>query len=63
MRSSLKSFIAIAAAVLVVPSFASADDMGGGDDMQEVLSRMSDLEQQLRATNDSLAAANARVDQ
>jgi hypothetical protein len=63
MRSSLKSLIAIAAAVLVVPSFASADDMGGGDDMQEVLSRMSDLEQQLRATNDSLAAANARVDQ
>jgi hypothetical protein len=62
MRSSLKSLIAVAAAVLVVPSFASADDMGGGDDLQEVLSRMSDLEQQLRATNDALAAANARVD-
>ena len=63
MRSSLKSYIAIAAAVLVAPSFVNADDMGGGDDLQEVLSRMSDLEQQLRATNDSLAAANARVDQ
>ena len=63
MRSSLKTLIAIAAAVLVVPSFANADDPGGGDDLQEVLSRMSDLEQQLRATNDSLAAANARVDQ
>jgi hypothetical protein len=63
MRSSLKSFIAVAAAFLVVPSFASADDVGGGDDLQEVLSRMSDLEQQLKATNDSLAASNAKVDQ
>ena len=63
MRSSLKSFIAIAAAFLVVPSFASADDVGGGDDLQEVISRMSDLEQQLKATNDALAASSAKVDQ
>ncbi len=63
MRSSLKSIIAVAAAFLVVPSFASADDAGGGDDLQEVLSRMSDLEQQLKATNDALAASNAKVDQ
>jgi hypothetical protein len=63
MRSSLKSLIAIAAAFLVVPSFASADDVGGGDDLQEILSRMSDMEQQLKATNDSLAASNAKVDQ
>jgi hypothetical protein len=63
MRSSLKSFIAVAAAFLVVPSFASADDVGGGDDLQEVLSRMSDLEQQLKATNDALAASTAKVDQ
>jgi len=63
MRSSLKSCIAVAAALLVAPSFASADDVGGGDDLQEVLSRMSDLEQQLKATNDALAASNARVDQ
>jgi len=63
MRSSLKSFIAVAAAFLVVPSFASADDVGGGDDLQEILSRMSDMEQQLKATNDALAASNAKVDQ
>ncbi len=63
MRSSLKTFIAVAAALLVVPSFASADDVGGGDDLQEVISRMSDLEQQLKATNDALAASNAKVDQ
>jgi len=63
MRSSLKSFIAIAAAFLVVPSFASADDVGGGDDLQEILSRMSDMEQQLKATNDALAASTAKVDQ
>jgi len=63
MRSSLKSIIAAAAAFLVAPSFASADDVGGGDDLQEVMSRMSDLEQQLKATNDALAASNAKVDQ
>jgi hypothetical protein len=63
MRSSLKSLIAAAAAFLVVPSFASADDVGGGDDLQEILSRMSDMEQQLKATNDALAASNAKVDQ
>ncbi|MCH8083257.1 MAG: outer membrane beta-barrel protein [Myxococcales bacterium] len=63
MRSSLNAFIAIAAALLVVPSFASADDVGGGDDLQEVISRMSDLEQQLKATNDALAASTAKVDQ
>ena len=63
MRSSLKMFIAVAAAFLVVPLFASADDVGGGSDLQEVISRMSDLEQQLKATNDALAASNARVDQ
>jgi hypothetical protein len=63
MRSSLKSLIAVAAAFLVVPLFASADDVGGGDDLQEVLSRMSDLEQQLKATNDALAASTAKVDQ
>jgi hypothetical protein len=63
MRSSLKTYIAVAAALLVVPSFASADDVGGGDDLQEVMSRMSDLEQQLKATNDALAASNAKVDQ
>lgn len=63
MRSSLKSFIAVAAAFLVAPSFASADDVGGGDDLQEVMSRMSDLEQKLKATNDALAASNAKVDQ
>jgi len=63
MRSSLKTFIAVAAAFLVVPSFASADDVGGGDDLQDVISRMSNLEQQLQATNDALAASNAKVDQ
>ena len=63
MRSSLKTCIAIAAAFLVVPSFVSADDVGGGDDLQELLSRMSDLEQQLTATNDALAASSAKVDQ
>jgi hypothetical protein len=63
MRSSLRTLIAAAAALLVAPSFASADDVGGGDDMQEVLARMSDLEQQLKATNDALAASNAKVDQ
>jgi hypothetical protein len=63
MRSSLKSIIAIAAAFLVVPSFASADDVGGGDDLQEILSRLSDMEQQLKATNDALAASNSKVDQ
>jgi len=63
MRSSLKSLVAVSAMLLVVPTFAFADDMGGGDDLQELLGRMSDLEQQLRATNDALAAANARVDQ
>ncbi len=63
MRSSLKMFIAVAAALLVVPSFASADDVGGGDDLQQVISRMSDLEQQLQATNDALAASTAKVDQ
>jgi hypothetical protein len=63
MRSSLKALIAVAAAFLVVPSFASADDVGGGDDLQEILSRMSDMEQQLKATNDALAASNAKVDQ
>ena len=63
MRSSLKTCIAIAAALLVVPSFASADDVGGGDDLQELLSRMSDLEQQLQATNDALAASSAKVNQ
>jgi hypothetical protein len=63
MRSSLITFIAVAAALLVAPSFASADDVGGGDDLQEVLSRMSDLEQQLKATNDALAASSAKVDQ
>ena len=63
MRSSLKTCIAVAAALLVVPSFASADDVGGGDDLQELLSRMSDLEQQLKATNDALAASSAKVDQ
>jgi len=62
MRSSLKSLVAVVAALLVVPTFASADEMGG-DDTQEILARMADLEQQLRATNDALAAANARVDQ
>jgi hypothetical protein len=63
MRSSLKTLIAVAAALLVAPSFASADDVGGGDDLQEVMSRMSDLEQKLNATNDALAASNAKVDQ
>ena len=63
MRSSLKSIIAVAAAFLVVPSFASADDVGGGNDLQEVMSRMSDLEQQLKATNDALAASTAKVNQ
>jgi len=63
MRSSLKSVIAISAMMLAVPTFAIADDVGGGDDLQELLGRMSDLEQQLRATNDALAASNARVDQ
>jgi hypothetical protein len=63
MRSSLKTCIAVAAALLVVPSFASADDVGGGDDLQELLSRMSDLEQQLQATNDALAASSAKVNQ
>lgn len=63
MRSSLKSLIAVAAVFLVAPSFASADEGGGGDDLQEVLSRMSDLEQQLKATNDALAASTAKVDQ
>jgi len=63
MRSSLKSLIAVATAFLVAPSFASADDVGSGNDMQEVLSRMSDLEQQLKATNDALAASNAKVEQ
>jgi hypothetical protein len=62
MRSSLKTLIAVAAALLVVPSFASADDVGGGDDLQEIISRMSDLEQQLKATNDALAASTAKVD-
>jgi len=63
MRSSLKTIIAVAAALVVVPSFASADDVGGGDDLQEVIARMSNLEQQLNATNDALAASNAKVDQ
>lgn len=63
MRSNLKTLYAVAAALLVAPSFASADDVGGGDDLQEVISRMSDLEQQLNATNDALAASNAKVDQ
>jgi len=63
MRSSLKTIIAVAAAFLVVPSFASADDVGGGDDLQELMSRMSDMEQQLKATNDALAASNAKVNQ
>jgi len=63
MRSSLKTFIAVAAALLVAPSFASADDVGDGNDLQQVISRMSDLEQQLQATNDALDASNARVDQ
>jgi hypothetical protein len=47
--------------MLAVPTFAFADDIGGGDDLQELLGRMSDLEQQLQATNDALAAANARI--
>ncbi len=63
MRSSLRTLIAAAAALLVVPSFASADDVASGDDLREVLARMSDLEQQLKATNDALAASNARVEQ
>ncbi len=63
MRSSLKSIVAVSAMLLAVPTFAIADDVSGGDDLQELLGRMSDLEQQLRATNDALAAANARVDQ
>ena len=63
MRSSLKTFIAVAAALLVAPSFASADNAGSGDDLQDVISRMSDLEQKLQATNDALAASNAKVDQ
>jgi hypothetical protein len=63
MRSSLMMFITVAAALLVAPLFASADDVGGGDDLQEVISRMSDLEQKLQATNDALAASNAKVDQ
>ena len=63
MRSSLISLIAVAAIVLVAPSFAVADDMSGGSDLQEVLSRVNDLEQQLRATNDALAASTARADQ
>lgn len=63
MRSSLKTFIAVAAALLVAPSFASAGDVGDGNDLQQVISRMSDLEQQLQATNDALDASNARVDQ
>jgi hypothetical protein len=49
--------------LLALPTFAIADEVGGNDDLQELLGRMSDLEQQLRATNDALAAANARVDQ
>jgi len=63
MRSSLMMFITVAAALLAAPLFASADDVGGGDDLQEVISRMSDLEQKLQATNDALAASNAKVDQ
>jgi hypothetical protein len=63
MRSSLRILIAVTAALLVVPSFAGADDVGGGDDLSEVISRMSDLEQQLKATNDALAASTAKVDQ
>jgi hypothetical protein len=63
MRSGLKTLIAVAAALLVAPSFASADDVGDENDLQEVMSRMSDLEQQLKATNDALAESNARVDQ
>ncbi|HXV37477.1 MAG TPA: outer membrane beta-barrel protein, partial [Myxococcota bacterium] len=62
MRSSLKRFIAVAAAFLVAPSFASADDAKSEDELQEVLSRMSELEQQLKATNDALAASNAKVE-
>jgi hypothetical protein len=63
MRSSLKTFIAVAAALLVVPSFASANDVGDENGLQDVISRLSDLEQQLQATNDALAASNAKVDQ
>ena len=61
MRSSLKALVA-ALALAFAPAFATADEVAG-DDMQELLNRMADLEQQLRATNDALAAANARVDQ
>ena len=63
MRSSLKALVAISAMLLAVPTFAIADEVGDGGDMQELLTRMSDMEQQLRATNDALASANARVDQ
>ncbi|MFP8881682.1 MAG: outer membrane beta-barrel protein [Myxococcota bacterium] len=63
MRSSLKALVAISAMLLSVPTFAIADEVGDGGDMQELLTRMSDMEQQLRATNDALASANARVDQ
>lgn len=38
MRSSLKTFVAVAAALLVAPSFASADNAESGDDLQEVIS-------------------------
>ena len=61
MRSRLNILFAVAAAILVVPQFATADSVE--DQLQLMNERMGQLEDQLQATQDELGASTEKVAQ
>ena len=59
MRFSWKTLVVAAAAVLVVPQFATADDVQV--QLEQMQDRLNQLEDKLQATNDELEDSNTRV--
>lgn len=63
MRSSWKTLVVAAAAVLAAPVLASADDADVQEQIRTMQERMSQLEDRLQATDEELSEANRKVEQ
>ena len=61
MRSRLNILVAAAAAILVVPQFATADQ-DVEEQLRQMNERMGQLEDQLQATQDELDASTETVE-
>ncbi len=61
MRSSWKTLVAVAAALIAVPLYAAADDVQ--EQLNQMQARMAQLEDSLTATQDELNSAQTRVEE